>query len=318
MDIQIKKKLLWATSLSVVIMGILLFKVDFDQFSAISNRINIRDLLLAFLFLFLAHFVRARRFQTLDHIGNKLSYWWIMNQVYNVITFTLPGGPGEAAAAYVLKKFSKFSILSAFRIFLLTRFMELSGLAVLLLLTALLIDTTALYRTVALWSSGVVLISSIIVTHPKCERFIMRLLQKIPIKGRLMNRAYEKLEDLAKISEECFSGAVFGVAMLQSVLVISGIALSTHFMLQALGTGFTLIQSLYCVGIYGLFQVVPVHGVAGIGTQTTWWSLALTVAGYQASEAIAMGIILHGALYVLNALLGFLAVLYWLMIRRLD
>ncbi len=312
MDIQIKKKLIFATLLSVVIMSFLLFKVDFDQFSLIANRINGTYCFLALIFLFLYHFVRSYRFQMLDHVGNKLGYWWNVNQVYNIITFTLPGGPGEAVSAYLLKRYSKFNMLSAVRIFLLTRLMDLAGFGALLLCTAILIRSDNPYRQAALWVSVLVLISSIIVTHPKAERLIMRLLQKIPVKGRIMQKIYERLADVTKISEECFSGSVYGVSMFQSLLVAGSLALSTTFMMQALGTEFTLIQGLYCAGIYALFQVVPVHGVAGIGTQTTWWSIALSAAGYKASDAIAMGLVLHGSLYLLNGTLGLCALLFWI------
>lgn len=318
MDIQIKKKLCWATLLSVIVMAFLLLKVDWDHFSLIASRVNAPDFLLAFLFLFLANFVRSYRFYILDHVGNKLSHWWIMNQVYNIITVTLPGGPGEAVAAYVLKKFSKFNMFSAIRIFFLTRLMDLAGFSGLLLIAAALISGSTPYREAALLISGIVFFLSLIVAHPKSERFILRLLQRIPLKGRLMNRLYEKLEDIAQISEERFSGALYGTSMFHSALMAVGVSVSVHFVLSSLGTEFTLLQSLYCFGVFGLFQLFPVHGIAGIGTQTAWWALSLKVAGYNAPDAIAMAIVLHGAIYVLSVAMGLLALLFWLIIRNLD
>lgn len=318
MDIQTKKKLLWAAVLSVVIMAFLLLKVDWDHFTLIADRLNGRDFFLAFLMFILANFVRSLRFKKLDHTGCKLSQWWIVNQIYNLITVTLPGGPGEAAAAYLLKRFLKFNILSAFRIFILTRIMDLAGLSALLLITAFIISKTTLYRDAALFVSGMVFIITVIVAYPKSERYVIRLMQKIPFKGRIMSKVNGKLEEVAKISEERFSAALFGVTMFQSLIMVLCIALSVHFILLSFGAGFTLTQGLYCFGVFGLFQLVPVHGIAGIGTQTAWWSIALSAAGYDAPDAVAIAIVVHATIYLFSAVMGLIAVLFSLGINNPD
>lgn len=304
--------------LSVVIMAVLLVRVDWEHFAQIADRINIGDLFLSFSLLFIANFIRSMRFQILDHTGNRLSDWWVMNQIYNLITVTLPGGPGDLAAVYLLKKCSKLKMLSAFRIFLLTRIMDFAGLGAMLLITALMISETTPHRTAAILVAGIVFIFSMITVYPKCERFIIRMFQKIPIKGRIMNRLYEKLDEIAEISKDRFSSTVFGTSMIQSALIVIVLALSMHFLLRSFGTEFILIQSIYCFGVYGLFQLVPVHGIAGIGTQTAWWSLAINVAGYQAADTIAIAIVLHGTIYMFSVIYGLLAMFYWMLVRRPD
>jgi hypothetical protein len=194
--------------------------------------------------------------------------------------------------------------------------MDLTGLSALLLVTAIRISETTPYRGIALWISGAVFIFSIIVAHPKSERFIIKLLRKMPVRVNLINRVCDRLEEVAAISDHRFSGAFYCITMLQSVLIIFSAALSVHYMLLSFGTGFTLTQSFYCYGVYALFQVVPVQGIAGIGTQAAWWSLALTIAGYKASDVIAMGIILHGTFYLLITIVGLSALFFWLLIRK--
>jgi uncharacterized membrane protein YbhN (UPF0104 family) len=297
-------------------MAFMLYRVDWKHFAAIAGRINKTDLLISFLLLALANLVRSFRFYQLDYMGHVMSLWWIMNQIYNFITATLPGGAGEAVTVYMLKRFSNFNILSAFRILLLTRFLDLAGFSALLLITALFMSAATPYREAALWLSGCVFILSVVLSHSKSERLIIRLLHHVPIRGRIMNKIFERLEEVYNASGDRLRGNFFIMTMLQSVLIIFIAALSVHFMLRALGTEFVLIQSLFCFGVYALFQMVPVQGIAGIGTQAAWWTLAITVSGYKASDAIAVGIILHGVFYVLIGILGLAGLLFWIMLKK--
>jgi hypothetical protein len=217
------------------------------------------------------------------------------------VTSTLPGGAGEAVTAYALKKFSKFNLMSAFRILILTRIMDLAGYSLLLLFTAILISETTPYRDAALLISGVLFIVSMIISHPRCERIIVKLFKKAN-----------------SMSETRISKSFFGVTMFQTMFIIICAAFEVHYMLKSFGAEFILIQSLYCFSVYTLFQMVPVQGFAGIGTQAAWWSLALMVAGYKAPDVIAMGIILHGTFYAIITGMSLVALLAWQLIRTSD
>jgi hypothetical protein len=218
------------------------------------------------------------------------------------MTATLPEGVGEATTVYQLNKFSSFNILSAFRIFVITRLMDLAAFSAVLLFAFIQISTTASYREVALWLSGSLFIISIFVIHLKIEHHIVRLIQKMPFKGQVMNRIRERFDEINRISES--QSTLLGFMTFQSIVMILIAALSIHFVLRSLGDDFNYVQSFYCFEVYALFQIIQVQGIAGIGTQTAWWSIVLTVAGYKSPDAIAMGIVLHGTLYIFIALMG--------------
>ena len=97
---------------------------------------------------------------------------------------------------------------------------------------------------------------------------------------------------------------------------MAGSAVSVHLLFRAIGVDFTPVQSFYCFGVYAFFQIVPVQGIAGIGTQAAWWSLALNAAGYQGADAIAIGFVMHGAYYLFITVLGFPSILIWLKEKR--
>jgi hypothetical protein len=174
------------------------------------------------------------------------------------VTSTLPGGAGETVTAYALKKFSKFNLMSAFRILILTRIMDLAGYSLLLLFTAILISETTPYRDAALLISGVLFIVSMIISHPRCERIIVKLFKKASFKGRIMNRIYERFEEINSMSATRISKSFFGVTMFQTMFMIICAAFEVHYMLKSFGAEFILIQSLYCFSVYTLlFRDLP-------------------------------------------------------------
>lgn len=311
MDIKVKKSLLWAILFSVGFMVYLIWKVDWIHFTLIANRLSIKELLLAFVVFAIANFIRAIRFYKLDHIGNKLSHWWTMNQVYNFMTSTLPGGAGEAATAYLLKRFSAFNMLSAFRILLLSRLMDLFALSMLFFIATILISSDTPYREAAIWFSGAAFLISSVALLRSSEQIALKLIQRLPGKNKIVQKVCEKLTELLKITEEQRSNNLFGIALFLSVLMTFIGIVSMHVILRSFGVEFSLEQSFYCYGVYAIFQVIPVQGIAGLGTQAAWWTLALNATGYNAPESIATGFVLYATYYVFVTLLVLFSLLFW-------
>ena len=315
MDIKVKKRLLWAFLFSICFMVFLLTRVEWDHFRFIAGRLDLKYFIAAFLVFLLGNLLRTLRFVQLDHTDKKLAHWWNINACYNFLTATLPGGAGEAATVYVLKRFSAFNILGALRILLLSRFMDLSALSVLFFLAAVRISSATPYREAAIWLTGVLFIMTSFVLVPSSERFVLRLLQRLPRNILLIKELSEKLNELLLIAKEKRSASFYVVTLTQSVVSISTGIVMLYLLLQSFGINFTFAQSAYCFGVYAIFQIVPVQGIAGIGTQAAWWALALNTAGYKALDAIAMGFVLHGTLYLFITLLGLSALLI-LFVRR--
>ena len=317
MDIGIRKKLLWAVFLSVAFMVLLLYVVDWTHFPSILNRVRINYLLVAFGVLLLANIIRSYRFYTLDHLEKKkLIPWIIINKLYNFLTATLPGGVGEAATAYMIKRYSFFNMLSAFRILLLSRVMDLIGILALLLFVATQISTDIHYKETVIWLSGALLFLSIATMVPATEHFILKLMQKLPGHNKVMKRMREKLGELLIISEEHRGRKTFSITLIQSALVITITAVSLHFISLSFESGFTLMQSFYCYAIYAILQLIPIQGIAGIGTQPARWVIALNMAGYNGDDAVALSIFFHITFYMFITIMGFAALSIWLFRRK--
>jgi hypothetical protein len=316
MDIKVKKRLFLAILISTGFMFFLLAKVEWKHFYLIAGRLDVKKLITAYFVFLIGNLVRTFRFYKLDHLDKKLMHWWYLSVFYNFFTATLPGGTGEAATAYILKRFSKFNIIGALRILLLSRLLDILALSALLLIAAIMMRADASYREAAIWLSGSMLFLSSVAIIPASEKIVLRLLQKLPGQRTLIKKVCEKLSELIKISEEQRSNNYFGIILFQSVLMWIGAIVLMHLVLRSYEIDFTLIQSAYCFGVYAIFQIVPVQGIAGIGTQAAWFALALNAAGYQAHDAIALGFVLHGTFYLFIASMGFFSLLFWFKGRK--
>jgi len=318
MEIKTKKKLFLAVLFSIIFTVFLLFRVNWNNFYQIAVRLDIKYLIIAYLVFLIGNLVRTFRFYKLDHTDKKLTHWWYISAFYNFITATLPGGSGEAATAYVLKKFSKFNILSALRILLLSRLLDIFALSILFFITAVLMGSNTSYREAAMWLSGTLFLISSVTLLRSSEQFVIKLLKKLPARGDLMKRVRERMSELIKVSEEQRSNNSFRIILFHSMFMWIMATLLMHLVLRSYGVDFSLVQSAYCFGVYAIFQIVPVQGIAGIGTQAAWFALALNTAGYHGSDAIAMGFVLHGTFYLFIASMGSLSLLAWLKGRGED
>jgi uncharacterized protein (TIRG00374 family) len=311
------KKLLWAFMLSVTFTAVLLYGVDWTHFPSIAERIRINHLIAAFGTLLLANIIRSWRFYALDHFTDKkYSAWLVINKIYNFLTATLPGGVGEAATAYIMKRYSLFDMFSAFRILLLSRVMDLVAISALLLFSAICVDDVGRYNEMLLWLSGILLLVSMATVLPATERYVLELVRNLPGRNRVMQKAREKMKELSEISETHGEKKVLVLTLTQSVLVITGTAVSLYFILISFGSGLTIIQTFYCFAVYAVLQMIPLQGIAGVGTQPARWVVALNLAGYESNDVVALSLVVHGTLYAFITIMGMSALLIWLVSRK--
>lgn len=318
MDIKVKNSFLFAILISIGLMIFLLMRVESKQFFLIADRVDVKELIAAFSVFTLGNLIRVFRFHKLDYMDKKLTRWWNINAFYNFLTATLPGGAGEASTAYVLKRFAGFNFLVAIRILILSRLMDIFALSALFFISAVLINNTTPYRETAIWLSGILFFVSSVAFLRSSEQFLLRFLQKLPTKSEFIKRISKKLSELINIVQEQHSKKIFRITLWQSILMMMVGVVSVHLLLRSFGIDFTLVQSAYCYGIYMIFQIVPIQGIAGIGTQAAWWALALKASGYHSPDAIVLGMVLHGTLYAFIAIIGLSALLILLICRKAN
>ena len=308
-----KKSLIWAFIFSVAFFIPLYFLTDWWQLLHILQHVSTDYLLAGFVVFFLANVARAIRFRLLDRTQQPLLFWWVVNQAYNLMTATLPGGAGEAATVLALKRLSSYSIPGGIRVLLMTRVMDLAWFCVMLLQSLLFISGTVTYVQPVIVLASALLALTVVLLHPATEQYILRFAKRlVPASFPFAVKIHDNLELLHDLAQQQRGESRHAKAIGLSFLVVYGAALSIHLTFLAFGIDFNLNQTLYCYGIYALFQLVPVQGIAGIGTQAAWWALALSAAGNLSDDFTALGFLLHATFYVFIAVLGFAALVIFL------
>ena len=307
-----KKKILFALAASLVFLSFLSRIIEWDNFEKIFSRVDSTQFFIGFVFLVLANLVRTIRFRVMDEHGHSLGRWWFMNQNYNLMTATLPGGVGEVATAWILKRYCSFPFLHAVRILFITRIMDLLFFSLLMLLAVLQLGHTILFYEAAITVAVALMGVSGLALIPPLERLVLRFIYRcLPGNSGLVGKIREKLQSLVRASSTLHYLKNLAGALGLSALVIVAAALSAHYVLLSLGTGFSWQQSFYCFTIYALFQLVPIQGIAGIGTQAAWWALSLRVAGYNGTDYGEMGFFLHGSFYLFIAIMALTGITGW-------
>ncbi len=304
-----RRRLFLSILISIIFIVPIVRALNFNSLEEIVRRANVWYLLAGFCSLALANVIRTYRFRELDHSHAGLVQWWIMNSVYNASTATLPGGAGEAVTAFLIKKAFRLNLATSLRILVVARIMDLGCISVLLFLSSLAV--TGLHRELARWLSLLFFSVSVILVVPASERFFLGMLQRLfASEGKAVSLVRRQIDNIAEAAEARGNRQPH-TALLQSVGIWVGASFCLYFLLMGFGVEFTILQSIYCFGIYALFQLVPVQGFAGIGTQAAWWIMALTASGYQNGDAASIGIVLHGTFYMFIGTIALLTITCW-------
>lgn len=307
------RKLAFTVIIALLFLSFIIWKIDWSTIDQIFRNINISLLVFGFLILFIANFIRSIRFSTLDLHGHSVARWWIITQLYNAITATLPGGAGEAVTIYTLKQTSLMNISGSIRILLLTRLMDLSSLSALFLFVSFQFNTIKPHQQTACFISSTIFLITMIMLTPKTEKSLLKITTKVlSNKFRFVRKIRNSIVDLITNIELNKKKNAYYISLLLSGILIVCAALSVHIILRSIGVNFNWQESFYCLGVYALFQLIPIQGIAGLGTQAAWWAFALKAAGYTGNDTLTLGVILYVVFYIFILILSLLALIYWI------
>lgn len=306
------KKITLSVLISIFVIVILSMFMEFDSIRGILQRMCLGELVVGFLFIILANIVRSMRFSTLEGGNNDLKKWLVVNQIYNLMTATFPGGIGELSTAWILKKISSFPFLVSVRMFFVTRVMDLLIFSIIMIVSVLCLRQHVNHFNLSLLVSVSFFVISIMSLTPSLERmFLIFSRSLVSGESKFTIKINDSIQSLIDVSNQDQYPKKLATSLIQSFFVVTGAALSTHFVIHSLGIVFLWQQSFYCFAIYALFQLVPIQGFAGIGTQAAWWAFALYSAGYQGSDSLEIGIVLHAVFYLFIAIMAFFACFIW-------
>ncbi len=315
--------------LSLLITGLIVayfFKghdLSLTQLKDIVSGISFKELLVAFFVFVIANLTRSYRFYYLARSpGASLRNMVASNNIYNFATATLPGGVGEGISVFLFKKYNNMRLAESFSVILLSRIMDLLMMSMLVLLSFIIFETTTLNlsSTLVVTACSAMVAVCFLMLLPWTQESILKLIVLIInyFPSRIISK--EKLNII-------FIKIKSGFLLIQNVrkLVIC-LILSFAVMLMNIIILFYILHSIQIVlpfesnvvifGIYCIMQVIPVHGVAGVGTQEAWWTLALMMVGIDKVTALPASFVIHGVFYVF---IGTVAVtLGWPLLKKKE
>lgn len=235
---------------------------------------------------------------------------YAFNQVYNAMTATIPSGLGEAASAWLMRRSLAVPLHLGLVALLVARFLDLIVLLALFLLVVVcgLVPLGDGGRAVV--SAAAALLGSLIavavvyvVGRGRVTSWMESAARAITSDAPLRRGARRVLSLAAEASRLIPDGRcallLLGLTAVMQVLALFALLA----LLDGAGVRFNLAATLACFVIYVLLRMLPLQGIAGIGTTAAWWAIALSILGVPAHEAATVGAVLYVAFYMVMLLL---------------
>jgi len=264
------------------------------------HQIDHRYLLISFLFFIIANLVRSIRFYQL--IGPEALQFrniFASNNIYNLSTASLPGGLGEGLSVFLFTRYNNIKLTSSFSIILLSRILDLLMMSLLVIVSVFFIqsDNLNVSRSILLNASMLLGLAAIASLLPQTHAIVFKVLNMMSGKGVLGGKIKNILIQIQAGLAMIHDLRTLFLSVLLSFLMMFLNVVILYFMLYSINIHLSFSDITIVFGIYCIMQIVPVHGIAGIGTQEAWWTLALMLAGVQKETAVPASFIIHGIFY---------------------
>jgi uncharacterized protein (TIRG00374 family) len=264
-------------------------------------RLPLRAMLVAFGWLVLAGWFRAARLRMLLPELPSLGQSYALNQISNLITAAVPAGVGEVASAWVFRRLADVSVERGAIALFVGRALDLAVVVALFLLALasghVHLGTHAGRPALA---ATVILLALVAVgwSHVRSPEQLPATLDRFAGKVRADGRVRRVLHVVLRRVSDALRTLPRG----RGVLTLLFLTLCTQLaalaaldvLLSAIGVEIGYAGAAAAFLLYALLRMLPVQGVAGVGTHAAWWAISLSLLQVPADAAIAAG----AALYV--------------------
>jgi hypothetical protein len=253
---------------------------------------------------------RARRLQKLLPPGPTLRQSYALHQIHNLVTAVAPPGAGELAAAWLIRRVAGLSLPATATALLLGRALDLGALLALFVAVLatrqveLVAGAPALGTAAAALAFGLTALGAAHVAFPeRLPGWLDALARRIESSARPRAAVQRALASGAAALRALPRGAgVISLLLLTLATQLTSLR-ALEVLLDGAGVPATLAYATAAFVVYVLLRLLPVQGIAGVGTSAAWWAVALGLLGVQAEEAAAVGALLYVAFLAILVLL---------------
>lgn len=281
-----------AAALTLGLLWLLLRLVSVADIIAAARRLPVPYLLGACALYTLAFPLKSLRFSAL--LGRQLGWRALLpvTLVHHMLNNLLPARLGELSFPFLLRR--RVGIAHSATVLLASRVLDVIAVGTIFLVSlwAVQMTMTVLYSVLTLTIAALTAMSLLLLLAPAVFVRTSRPLFRPLARWRAGAALHRALED--------FPAYVSGMrANLALALVTSAAFWLANYLMTALvmrGLGWTLpIPAIFLGSTLSLLTtLLPVQGLAGLGTTEGAWTAAFVALGVAASEAATAGFVLHG------------------------
>jgi uncharacterized protein (TIRG00374 family) len=320
------KKILISIILTIVLLYVLLSKITYSDINKLFSIISPWWLLMVWGVYFIYLQLIRLRFSVLMH-SKKIGLWSMFSivTIHNLCNRLLPLKTGEASYVYLLKRQHALPAAEGTATLVIARIFDYVTVSLFFVLSSLLLlkSTPPYVAKVTLVISVLLLLSIIILFSITAvglrmiafleKIFAWTKLDRFSVTSVVIKKSHEVIDSFRIISSIqtylyafLISSLSWGCMFFMYYLLLRGMNLNTHILKVVVG-------STFCV----FTNILPLHGVAGLGTYETGWTLGFLMVGFSKAVSISSAFIVHLFFLITGityGLIGFM--IYWWQNRK--
>jgi uncharacterized protein (TIRG00374 family) len=299
--------------ISLIVLAYIFASIDWPTLYQLFTRFNWHWLILAWLVFIGNYFLRTLRFRALivqaEHI--PLSPLFAITSLHGMLNYILPARTGELSLPILLTRRLNVTLAASTVTLVAARFFDFLIIALLLpfilIIFPNLMPTPAIYGTlilcVAIYLVAVLLI--LWIRYHK-EKNIFGL---VPIFSKSKGAKFTEpiINALGKLTAELYKlyqKGRFGYICLLTIFIWLSVYTNFYFLILAMGFRLSYLHVVIVSIIMVPLTLLPLQGLANLGTHELGWVVGLTLVGYKLDEALLIAVGSHFILLIFVLVLG--------------
>jgi uncharacterized protein (TIRG00374 family) len=302
--------LIFSILLTLVVVGYVLASLDWETIWAVLENLQWLWVLAAFLAFGVSYLLRSLRFKLLLRAeAIPFRQLFSLSCLYGMFNYLLPARTGELSLPILLNQRHHLNLAAGSAVLLIVRFYDFLAISVLLPFVLLFywgVLPVWLRLSLIAFCLGVYLIGLVLYAVQRRPAWVARQEASLAA-GSALNlpqRIYRFFIRLLVSLRQVQSSTTHWTLLLVTIAIWLFIYTNFYFLVLALGYSITYYEAIVLSIIMIPMTILPVQGLANIGTHEAGWVLALSMFGQSAATALIIAVGSHVLLLFFVLIIG--------------
>lgn len=296
--------------LSLLVIIYVLYTLDWKAVLQIFKTIDYGLLVFSFLIFLVNYLFRTLRFRYLLEL-QAIPFLELLGvtSLYGMYLYLMPAKTGELSFPLLLKDRLKISFSQSTATLIVARFLDFATIALFLPFVL-----AVFWKQINIWirTASVILVITTFMTGFLALWFIRTpgwlefLGEDREIASYWLNRLKQVLKKVLTILKEIDDRHVYGRLWLVTSAIWICVQANLYYIVHSLGYSMTFLEMTVVMIIMIPMTLLPLQGVANLGTHEIGWVTAFALFGYPRSTALGIAVSTHIILLAFVLALGFL------------